>query len=157
MSISSNVDVPSEEVAARLARQNLFSRDRPARFTFYLHESALRTPVGGRAVMREQLHHLMRMSTRGYLTLRVVPFSRGAHAAMTGAFRVMEFAEYKPVVYLESETSCLFLEKPEEIIAYRNILGALAEAALGEGQSREFVASVATQFYGNREDHDDRT
>jgi hypothetical protein len=47
--------VPPEEVddrvAARLARQSLFSRDRPARFSFYLHESVLRTPVGGRAVM----------------------------------------------------------------------------------------------------------
>ncbi|MGH4026627.1 MAG: helix-turn-helix domain-containing protein [Pseudonocardiaceae bacterium] len=158
--ISSNVNVPPDEVddrvAARLARQNLFSRNRPPRLTFYLHESALRTPVGGRAVMREQLHHLVRMSTRSYLTVRVVPFSRGAHAAMTGAFWFMEFTEYKPVAYLESETSCLFLEKPEEITAYRNILDALAETALGEGQSREFIATLATGYYGNREDHDDR-
>lgn len=158
--ISRVVNVPPEEVddrvAARLARQNLFSRDRPARFTFYLHEAVLRTPVGGRAVMREQLHHLVRMSTRPYLVIRVVPFSLGAHAAMTGAFRLMEFADFKPMAYLESETSSLFLEKPEEITAYRNILGALAQTALGEGQSREMIATLATEFYGNREDHDNR-
>ena len=63
--ISRNVNVPPEEVdervAARLARQSLFSRHQPARFTFYLHESVLRTPVGGHAVMRDQLHHLVRM------------------------------------------------------------------------------------------------
>ncbi|MGH4013617.1 MAG: DUF5753 domain-containing protein [Pseudonocardiaceae bacterium] len=110
--ISGNVNVPSDEVddrvAARLARQNLFSRDRPPRFTFYLHESVLRTPVGGRAVMGDQLHHLVRMSARPYLTLRVLPISLGAHAAMTGAFRLMEFAEFKPVAYLESETSSLW-------------------------------------------------
>jgi len=158
--ISRNVNVPPDEVdervAARLARQSLFSRASPARFTFYLHESVLRTPVGGLAVMRDQLHHLVRMSTRSYLALRVVPVALGAHAAMTGAFRLMEFAEFKPVAYLESETSSLFLEKPEESAAYQRILGALAQAALGEGQSRELVAALATELYADREDRHDR-
>jgi Domain of unknown function (DUF5753) len=158
--ISRNVNVPPDEVedrvAARLARQILFSRDRPAQFAFYLHESVLRTPVGGPAVMAEQLRHLRRMSTRSYLTPRVVPIALGAHAAMTGAFRLMEFAEFKPVAYLESETSSLFLEKPEEIHAYRRILGALADTALGEGQSRELIAALATRLYADGEDHDDR-
>ncbi|MGH4017466.1 MAG: Scr1 family TA system antitoxin-like transcriptional regulator [Pseudonocardiaceae bacterium] len=36
------------------------------------------------------------------------------------------------LVYLESETASMFLEKPEEIAAYRRILGLLAETALGE-------------------------
>jgi len=158
--IRRNVNVPPDEVddrvAARLARQSLFSRDRPARFAFYLHESVLRTPVGGSVVMAEQLRHLQRMSARSYLTLRVVPVALGAHAAMTGAFWLMEFAEFKPVAYLESETSSLFLEKPEEIQAYRRILGALADTALGEGQSRELIAAVATGLYADGEDHHDR-
>ncbi len=154
--ISRNVNVPADEVedrvAARLARQSLLSRDRPARFAFYLHESVLRTPVGGPAVMADQLNHLLRMSARRYLALRVVPTSLGAHAAMTGAFTFMEFAEFKPVVYLESETSSLFLEKPEEIQAYQRILGALADTALDEGQSRELIATLATGLPADRED-----
>ncbi|MGH3935012.1 MAG: helix-turn-helix domain-containing protein [Pseudonocardiaceae bacterium] len=158
--ISRVVNVPPGEVddrvAARLARQSLFSRHRPPRFTFYLHESALRLPVGGAAVMAEQLRHLHRMSARSYLSLRVVPIALGAHAAMTGAFYLMEFAEFKPVAYLESETSSLFLEKPDEIAAYRRILAALADTALSEGQSRELIAALATGLYANGEDHDDR-
>ncbi|MGH3771348.1 MAG: DUF5753 domain-containing protein, partial [Pseudonocardiaceae bacterium] len=143
-------------VAARLARQSLFSQERPPRFTFYLHESVLRMPVGGPAVMAEQLRHLHRMSARPYLTLRVVPIALGAHAGMTGAFRVMEFAEFKPVAYLESETSSLFLERPEEIQAYRRILGALASTALSEGQSRQLIAALATRLDPDGEDHDNR-
>ena len=158
--ISRVVNVPPEEVqdrvAARLARQSLFSRDRPAAFTFYLHESVLRLPVGGPAVMAGQLRQLRWMSMRSYLTLRVVPTALGAHAAMTGAFRLMEFAEFKPVAYLESETSSLFLERPEEIAAYRRILAALADTALSEGQSRELIAALATELYPDGEDHDDR-
>ena len=73
--------VPVEEiedrVVARLARQSLFSRNDPARFTFYLHEFVLRLPIGGPVVMPDQLHHLLRMSVRPYLTLRVVPAAIG--------------------------------------------------------------------------------
>ena len=75
--------VPADEiddrVAARLARQSVFSRDRPARFTFYLHEFVLRLPVGGPAVMADQLQHLERMSLRPCLTLRVVPAALQCH------------------------------------------------------------------------------
>ncbi len=145
-----------DRVAARLARQSLFSRERPARFTYYLHEYALRLPVGGPAVMLEQLDHLLRMSRRSYLTLRVVPAARGGHAGIAGPFMLMEFAEFKPVAYLDSETACLFLEKPEEITAYRRIVEALADTALGEGESRELIAALATGLSADREDHDDR-
>ncbi|MGH4019854.1 MAG: helix-turn-helix domain-containing protein [Pseudonocardiaceae bacterium] len=158
--ISRSANMPAEEVeervAARLARQSLFSRERPAQFTFYLHETLLRLPIGGPAVMSDQLHHLLRMSVRSYLTLRVLPASLGAHAGLAGPFTLMQFTDFRPVVYLDSETSSLFLEKLEETTAYRHILGALAETALGEGQSRELIATVATELYADREDHDDR-
>jgi transcriptional regulator with XRE-family HTH domain len=158
--ISSGANVPAteveERVAARLARQRLFNRDWPPHFTFYLHESVLRPPVGGPEVMADQLCHLLRMSVRSSVTLRVLPVSLGAHAAMAGPFIFMEFAEFRPVVYLDSVTSCLFLEKPEEIRAYRLILDALAQTALGEEESRKLIATLATELYADREDQDDR-
>ncbi len=57
---------------------------------------------------------------------------------------------------MESETSSLFLETPAEIEAYQRVLEALAETALGEEESRELIASLATELHANREDHDDR-
>jgi hypothetical protein len=86
----------------------------------------------------------------------VVPTGLGAHAATAGSFMLMEFAEFKPVVYLDSETSSVFLEKPVEIAAYQDILAALAETALGEGESRQLIATLATELYADREDYDDR-
>ncbi|MGH3909836.1 MAG: helix-turn-helix domain-containing protein [Pseudonocardiaceae bacterium] len=147
--------VPAAEidgrVAARLARQGLFSRHQPT-FTFYLHEFVLRLPVGGPAVMAEQLHHLLHMARRRHVTLRVVPAARGGHAATGGSFQLMEFAEFKPVAYLDSETSCLFLEHPDEIAAYLSILDALARTALSEAQSGKLIATLATELYAERED-----
>jgi hypothetical protein len=85
-----------------------------------------------------------------------VAASLGVHAAMAGSFKLMEFAEFRPVTYLESTTSSLFLERPEETAAYRSILGAPAETALDEQESRELIASLATELYADPEDEDDR-
>jgi transcriptional regulator with XRE-family HTH domain len=148
--------VPDEEindrVAAKLGRQNLLSRS-DRMFTFYVHEFAFRLPVGGPGVMWEQLHKLLRMSVRPNITLRVIPTSIGAHAAIAGSFRLMEFDEISPIVYLDSETSGLFLELPIEIRAYKSILDALDAAALPEGQSRGFIGNIVVELYG--EDQDD--
>ncbi|MGH3771121.1 MAG: helix-turn-helix domain-containing protein [Pseudonocardiaceae bacterium] len=158
--LSRSSTIPTDEVdglvAAGLARQSLLSRERPADFTFYVHEFALRLPVGGAAVMPEQLQHLLRMSVRRYLTLRVVPVVLGAHAAMTGAFTLLEFADFRPVVYLESEASSLFLETPVEVDAYQRVLEALAKTALSEEESRELIAALATELSADRENPDDR-
>ena len=91
-----------------------------------------------------------RCAIRHYLTLRVVPAAVGGHAAINGSFMLMEFAEFKPVAYLESETSSLFLEESEEITSYQRILGALTATALGEGESRELIATLATELYADR-------
>jgi len=158
--ISRNVNVPDEEVEdrveARLARHSLISRDLPPKFAFFLHEFVLRTPVGGSMVMSDQLHSLIRMSVRPYLTLRVVPAAIGAHAGMSGQFMLLDVLDFKPIVYLESETSSLFLETPIEIDAYRNVLAAMETTALDEGQSRDLIADVATELYADRGDDDDR-
>lgn len=146
-----------DRVAARLARQSLLSRQRPPCCAFYVHESVLRLPVGGPGVMFDQLHHLLRMAARANLVLQVVPVSLGAHAGTDGSFVFLEFAEFRPVVYLESTTSSLFLEKPEEIEAYRRVLTALAGAALGEEESKQLIANVANEYYAANEDHDHLT
>lgn len=150
--IAHNVNVPADEVedrvSARLRRQQIFNRRKRPVFTFYLHEFALRLPVGGAAVMSEQLHHLLRMSVRPYNTLRLVTAGLGAHAGMSGPFTLMDVAQFKEVVYLDSETSSVFLEEPVEITAYRNILTSLDARALDEGQSRETIAVLATELYG---------
>jgi Domain of unknown function (DUF5753) len=113
-------------------------------------------PVGGRAVMSEQLHHLLRMSVRSYITIRVIPAAFGAHAGTSGACRLMESSEFKPVAYIEEETAGHFLEDPAEIAAYRKVFAALANCALDEGESKDLIARLAVDLYADREDHHDR-
>lgn len=154
--LSRNANVPAaeieERVAARVTRRIIFSRENPPRCTFLIHEFALRLRAGTPEVMSDQLHMLLRMSVRSNITIRVVPAAFGAHAGMAGAFTLLESHEYKPVVYLEEETFGAFLEKPEEIAAYRNVVRDLFTAALEEGESRDLIARLAIDLYSSRED-----
>lgn len=157
---TSSGTVPEEEieqrVATRAARQVIFSRYTPAQFNFLIHELVLRLPVGGDNVMAEQLHYLLRMSVRPYIKIRVIPARAGAHAGSAGSFVLLESQEFRSMVYLEGETSGVFLEKPEEVAAYRNVLKGLTKVALEEEESKEVIASLATDLYGGRRDYHDR-
>ena len=54
---------------------------------------SLRRPLGGGAVMRRQLQHLLEMTELPHVTLQVVPFKRGGHAAAGGPFSILRFAD----------------------------------------------------------------
>ncbi|NGY65690.1 helix-turn-helix domain-containing protein [Lentzea sp. NEAU-D13] len=127
-------------VAARAARAEILEYTRT--FTFYVHEQALWLPVGGEEVWREQLAHLLRLSVRKYVSIRIVPRSIGMHAGVSGDFRLMKFPKYPPVVYVESVKCCLFFDDKETVDTYENILKDLAAVALDEEESRAVINSI---------------
>ncbi|WP_133306141.1 Scr1 family TA system antitoxin-like transcriptional regulator [Microbispora triticiradicis] len=49
--------------------------------------------VGGSDVMRQQLRHLIDMSAKPNIYIQVLPDSAGAHAAMDGAFTILNFPD----------------------------------------------------------------
>jgi hypothetical protein len=154
------ITVPPSEVEsrvrARMIRQTLFGQDRHPDFVFYIHELALRLPVGGREVMSVQLHQLLQLGVRRYITIRVIPLSYGAYPATDNSCRLVEFDEMKPVVYVDEQTAGSFFEDAAAVAAYRKIFGALADCSLSEGESGDLIAALAVELYGG-EDHDDRT
>ena len=158
--VSRMVNVPfdsiEEHVAARIADQVVFARDRSPRCAFYIHELALHLPIGGYAVMSEQLHHLLRMSVRSYITVRVIPAAIGAHAGLAGSCTLMEFADFEPVVYLEEEVGGHFLEEPQDIAAYQRVFAGLAAIALDETSSKEIIATLAKDHYDVLKDSDEK-
>ena len=140
-----------ERVFARMSRQVLLTQRPLIQFSFFLHEFALRLPVGRevKAVMHGQLAQLRMVAERPNVSIRIVPASRGGHPATAGHFKVIESAAFRPVVYIDSEVSSLYLEEAAEIKAYRRVLSGLDEVALDEAESKEFVAEVAGELYSS--------
>jgi hypothetical protein len=139
-------DLVDARVQQRMDRKMVFLQLQPPRFTFLVHEFALRTPIGGRAVMAEQLHFMVQEMARPCITIRVVPASAGVVAAVRGPFRLMTFAGLRPVAFVESDVAGMFVEEPEHTTALHEIIGQLAENALDEGQSRHFLATMARRM-----------
>lgn len=134
-------------VRTRMERRRILSLPDPARFTFFVHEHALRLRVGSDQVMHEQLLHLVLTAAMDHVTLRVVPSAAGERSAVGGAFRIMEFVEHRPMVYLDNlGGGGLILDDPGYVSGYRELLPLLLAVALDEGQSREFAAALADEY-----------
>ena len=136
------------KVEIRVERQQVLTRPDPPppRFSVVLGEGVLRRPVGGREVMLRQLEALMRLpQDHPNVTIQVLPFDAGAHPAMVGAFTMLTFpdADDIGVVHLESATSGLFLEEPEEIWVYDEIWSTLLANALSPDDSQAFLRTAS--------------
>ncbi|HEY2792974.1 MAG TPA: helix-turn-helix transcriptional regulator [Micromonosporaceae bacterium] len=117
-------DSADRHIKLRLQRQKaLLNRRPPPQIVAILGQGALTRPVGGVEVLRQQIAHLCDLSHRKNVDIRVLPWSIGSHAAMAGAFRIMEFddPEDPDVVYLESHVGALYLEELDEIKEYQRI------------------------------------
>jgi transcriptional regulator with XRE-family HTH domain len=134
-------------VRTRIERQRILYLRNAARFTFYIHEQALRLPVGTDETMHEQLLHIVLTAALDDVSVRIVPIEAGARSAFGGAFRLMEFNEYRPVVYLDNlGGGGLVLEDSNYLRSYYDKLPILTDIALDEGQSRECVAELADAY-----------
>lgn len=145
-------DAPDEierHVSLRMARQSIITRsEQPTHFWAITNEAALRRRVGGARVMQEQLKHLVDVSAQPNVTLQVLPYAVGAHAAMLGSFAILSFAEGGgDVAYLEYMTGSLYLEKPEEVRAYTLAYDHLRASALDPRDSITMIAKLAREDF----------
>jgi hypothetical protein len=103
-------------VRARVARQERLLGDDRLRLWTIMAEGVLRTQVGGRDVLREQLGHMLDLAKQSNITIQVTPFSAGAHAATGFNFTLLRFADAigVDVVYQEDLTSASYLDKADD-------------------------------------------
>lgn len=104
--------------------QRLLTRTPPQRLIAVLGAGALTRPVGGPPVLAEQLAYLHDLSRRDHIDIRVLPWDAGAHPALgSGTFTILDFHhdDDPALVHAETPTGALYLEKPDELAAYRRI------------------------------------
>jgi transcriptional regulator with XRE-family HTH domain len=111
-------------VQLRMARQKMLSEPGSPQFWAVLDEAALSRPFGAPHVMRRQLDHLLEMTALPNVTVQVLPFRLGSHAAAGGAFTILRFAEpdLPDIVYLEHLNSAVYLDKRTEVEDYLAVM-----------------------------------
>ncbi|MEU6861798.1 helix-turn-helix transcriptional regulator [Streptomyces sp. NPDC046876] len=143
--------LPDQEVAMRLAhrleRQAVLERDEAPEYVALVHEAALRMQFGGPKVARAQLEHLLLMSERDNVMLRVQPFRAGG---FPGAGQTVNYLE-GPVpkldtVQIDSTHGPDFLHTEAQLAKYRAQLDWIERLSLSPEASRDFIRSLTHEL-----------
>ncbi len=135
-------------VKVRMKRQELLTAADAPRVWSIVDEAALRRPVGGPEVMRQQLHRLAELAQLPAITMQVVPFGVGGHDAAGGSFTVLRFAEadVPDIVYIEQLTGAQYLDKPADADHYLDVINRLSATSLSPARSIRFFTDLIKDF-----------
>ncbi|WP_092601885.1 helix-turn-helix domain-containing protein [Actinopolyspora xinjiangensis] len=135
-----------QRVELRLQRQRRLYDDSPFTLWAVIGEAAIRRPVGGHHVMREQLHHIAKLVESSDVTVQIMPLEAGEHPA-TGAFTILGFpsAEHPEVVYLESQVGGHYLEEAQQVTRYSRVMDHLRAHALDPAESLRVLQTRADE------------
>ncbi|MEU3355699.1 helix-turn-helix transcriptional regulator [Streptomyces sp. NPDC037389] len=148
----SDFSYPPDELEVRtlhrMRRQEILTlRRNPPQFTAIIHEAALHIQFGGPKVARDQLNHLLAMSERDHIVIRVIPFE--AHS-FSGPGQPILYAE-GPVpqldtVQLDGYHGSTFIDSHESLASYGNLLAKMEHLSLSEDKTRALIHNISQQL-----------
>jgi transcriptional regulator with XRE-family HTH domain len=143
-------------VGLRLQRQSeLAQRSAQPRQYYVVDEAVIRRHVGiskDPAIMRDQLRSVAhKAEADDLITVRVIPFTAGAHGGLSGPFTLLEFDGGLPdVLYFDAGRSALasmVSGNDPKVAECRDDFEALLEDALPADKSIELIRSVAEDMF----------
>ncbi|MBT0770814.1 helix-turn-helix domain-containing protein [Kineosporia sp. J2-2] len=151
----------ARRVQARLERQSLLTRPMAPRLEVAICEAVLHRLVGmGPDVAREQLRHLLDVTQRMNVELRVIPWASGMHGGVaSGSFILLHFPRdpitdeplEPPMAYSDSLTGAMYLTKPAEVHSYRLVWSDVMNNSLDPGASRSVITTFLEGLHSDGE------
>jgi transcriptional regulator with XRE-family HTH domain len=130
-----------DRVFVRMTRQQVLEAPRRLRLDAIVDEAAIRKPIGGVRVLREQLIHLQLVAKRPNVTFGVVPLGSSMPAAVL-SITVLEFGIEEPrVVYVEDHGGGVFVRGTQADVYYATF-DRIREVALGRDESIHLVRRI---------------
>ncbi|MBQ6644376.1 MAG: helix-turn-helix transcriptional regulator [Saccharopolyspora sp.] len=127
------VKLPQHEedvrMMVRAGRSEVLTREDPVRFEGIISEAVLYQRLAAPGVMAEQFAHLIEMSERPNITVRVVPLRTGWHPGLLGPFVLYEFPDAPSVVYFEHYNSGAFIPAEHDVNEHQKALAEIRNVA----------------------------
>lgn len=135
-------------VALRMERQSLLTRRDAPRVWIVMDETALRRPVGGSDVMREQIDKLLDAVELPHVTLQIAPFAAGPHPGTYGPFVLFRFAmaELPDMVYSEYLTGAVYLDARTEVATHLEVMDRMAAQAATAHRTKEILRDLRKEL-----------
>ncbi|WP_076976747.1 helix-turn-helix transcriptional regulator [Streptomyces sp. M1013] len=132
-------DTIEQRVAARLARQSVFDRQPAPLLSFVMDESVVRRPLGGEAVQRGQLEHLLLAGQRRNVEIQIMPLECEESAGVDGPFTVVTREDGKKFAYSEAQGTSSLQTDPQQAALAAARYGIIRSQALTPRESLEFI------------------
>jgi hypothetical protein len=118
-------------VSLRIQRQRILYAAGPPRVWAIVDEAALRRMVGGAAVIRGQIRHLIDLAELPHVTVGVLPLQSGVSSAVGVPIGILRFHEdvLPDVVYLEQLTTAVYPDRPADVDFYLHAMNCLVVEA----------------------------
>ncbi|MFJ8442785.1 helix-turn-helix domain-containing protein [Kitasatospora griseola] len=140
LAIGASPEDVEARVRVRRERQAVLTQPTPLEMWAVIHESALRSLVGGAATMRGQLEKLLDLAVLPNITIQVMPSATGVHQGMTGPFSVLGFpGSDLDVVLLEGLLTSEWVEDPQRVSVFDRAFREIAAQAWPVDQSINFI------------------
>jgi len=140
-------EVDNLTAVRRVRQERLTSAEDPLELIAVVDEAVLRRPVGGRAVIRAQLAHLVEAAALDRMTLQVLPLRLGAHPGLSAPFTLLTFGGIGvgDMVYVEHAIGAVYLSKEDEVAVATLKVDRLRSLALDPNDSVALIRRVAAE------------
>lgn len=135
---------PDEIAEGRMSRQTLLVGNGPPRYDAVLDARALCRWPGSKAVLRDQLDHLVKRASLPAVSVHVIPLGGEAETLALSPFLIYDFSEGSAptAVLLESRTADLYLSAKEDVATYTGQFDGLIGEALAPEESLTYLRSL---------------
>ncbi|MGH3901857.1 MAG: helix-turn-helix domain-containing protein [Pseudonocardiaceae bacterium] len=146
MSINPGLFGPAElerRVAARMARQQILTKDPPPQLHFILDEAILRRVVGDGIVMHDQMRKLLHAAEAPNTSIQVLPCGVGGSPGLEGPFSLLTLPDPIPDIgYIESVAGTFYIEDRDRVRDLVLRFGILSNRALPQEDSAELIVEA---------------
>ncbi|WP_275467548.1 helix-turn-helix domain-containing protein [Streptomyces noursei] len=129
----------TQQVEARLGRQELLEGEGAPPFRTILSEAALRTALRDAEAWREQLEYLAEAAERPNVTIQVLLQSSGLHGLSTTDVWFLRLPDARTVAYTEHGYGGELFEENAAVERMQRAYDATRDLALSPAESRKFV------------------
>jgi transcriptional regulator with XRE-family HTH domain len=136
-----------ELVKVRLTRQEVLKREPRVAISAIIDEAALHRVVGDTVTMTAQLARLIELAAEPNVTIRIIPYAAGAHAAMDSTFRILDFTGPAPsIVFVEGLVGFIYLDRLQDVTRYEEVFESLSDVSLSPQESIELITRIGALY-----------
>ncbi|WP_432744366.1 helix-turn-helix domain-containing protein [Streptomyces sp. JH002] len=135
-------------VASRMDRQYIFARADPPFYWAIMDEAAFRRPTGDKAVMCEQLEHILRFAENPHVTVQVLPFVEGLHPMLGGSLTLHTLGNGTTAGLVESFGTGDPVDSPRRIVVLTQRFDLVRSKALSESKSLDLIRDYLKEYEG---------